>query len=125
LHQRSRAGHLSAPQGRYWIEAYGSNDNGASWSSLGQVDSTGEQNGNPAALVRLPNGYLVCVYGVRQRGGTSRISAKVSDDDGRNWSLEHRLRDDYVGPDAFGDVDLGYPSAFVRPDGAIVTAARP
>lgn len=115
----------------YWVECYRSNDNGASWSSLGQVDGTGDNNGNPPALVRLANGYLVCVYGVRQRQGTSRISAKVSADDGRTWSVEHRLRDDFVGPDAFGDVDLGYPRAFVRPDGKIVsvyywaTASRP
>jgi hypothetical protein len=104
----------------HWIEAYRSDDNGASWTSLGEVDSTGDQNGNPAALVRLPNGYLVCIYGVRQRQGTSRIAAKVSADNGSSWSLEHRLRDDYVGPDAFGDVDLGYPRAFVRSDGAVV-----
>jgi hypothetical protein len=115
----------------YWIEAYRSKDNGASWSSLGQVDGTGDNNGNPAALLRLPNGYLVCVYGVRQRRGTSRISAKVSADDGRTWSAESRLRDDFVGPDAFGDTDLGYPRAFVRPDGNVVavyywaTAERP
>lgn len=105
----------------HWIECYRSNDNGESWSSSGQVDSTGEKNGNPPALVRLANGGLVCVYGVRQRQGTSRISAKVSSDNGSTWSPEQRLRDDYVGPDAFGDVDLGYPRAFVRPDGKIVT----
>lgn len=105
----------------YWIETYRSTDNGESWSSLGQLDRTGDNNGNPAALVRLPNGHLVCIYGVRQRQGMSRISAKVSSDSGSTWGLEQRLRDDYVGPDAFGDVDLGYPRAFVRPDGKIVT----
>ncbi len=105
----------------YWIECYRSNDNGWSWSSLAQVDSTGERNGNPPALVRLANGDLVCIYGVRGPQGVSRISAKVSADNGKTWSLESRLRDDFVGPDAFGDVDLGYPRAFVRPDGKIVT----
>ena len=105
----------------HWIECYRSNNNGGSWSSLGQVDSTGDQNGNPPALVRLVNGDLICVYGVRKPRGISRISAKVSADNGESWSAECRLRDDYAGPDAFGEVDLGYPRAFVRPDGQIVT----
>lgn len=105
----------------HWIECYRSNNNGATWSSLAQVDSTGERNGNPPALVRLANGNLVCVYGVREPRGTSRMSVKVSADNGRTWSLECRLREDFVGPDSFGDVDLGYPRAFVRPDGKVVT----
>ncbi len=115
----------------HWIECYRSNDNGVTWSSLTQVDSTGERNGNPPALVRLANGNLVCVYGVREPRGTPRMSVKVSADNGRTWSLECQLRDDFVGPDAFGDVDLGYPRAFVRPDGKVVavyywaTADRP
>jgi hypothetical protein len=49
------------------------------------------------------------------------MSAKVSADNGRTWSIECRLREDFAGPDAFGDVDLGYPRAFVRPDGKVVT----
>jgi len=108
-------------QNSHWIECYRSNDNGASWWRLAQVDSTGERNGNPPALVRLANGDLVCVYGVREPRGTSRMSAKVSADNGRTWSIECRLREDFAGPDAFGDVDLGYPRAFVRPDGKVVT----
>jgi hypothetical protein len=102
-----------------WIECYRSEDDGASWSSTGQVDDTGVRNGNPPALVRTPNGRLVCVYGVR-RDQRSSISAKVSSDDGKRWSIEQRLRSDFVGPDAFGDTDLGYPRAFVRPDGKVV-----
>jgi len=116
---------------RYWIECYRSTDNGQNWSSLGEVDNTGEQNGNPAALVRLASGELVCIYGVREPRGTSRMSAKVSADNGSTWSLEYRLREDYGQPDAFGEVELGYPRAFVRPDGKVVavyywvTAERP
>ncbi len=115
----------------HWIECYRSNDNGRSWRSLAQVDSTGSRNGNPPALVRLANGYLVCVYGVRRLQGQPSISAKVSTDNGRTWSTEHRLREDFIGPDAFGDVDLVYPRAFVRPDGKVLavyywaTASRP
>jgi hypothetical protein len=101
------------------VECYTSNNNGVSWSSSGQVDNTGVRNGNPPALVRTPNGRLVCVYGVRRDQGSS-ISAKVSSDDGQSWSVEQRLRNDFVGPDAFGDTDLGYPRAFVRPDGKVV-----
>jgi len=114
----------------HWVECYRSRDGGRSWSSLGRVDSTGDNNGNPPALVRLANGYLACVYGVRLSIG-SRMSVKVSADHGRSWSTEHRLRTDFVGPDAFGDTDLGYPRSFVRPDGQVVavyywaTASRP
>lgn len=114
-----------------WIECYRSRDDGASWVSVGQVDDTGQSNGSPPALVRLPGGQLVCVYAVRRASGRPSISAKVSLDDGSTWGREHRLRTDYVDTGPFNDVDMGYPRAFVRPDGKIVavyywaTARRP
>lgn len=114
-----------------WVECYRSSDGGASWISVGQVDDTGQSNGSPPALVRLANGQLVCVYAVRRAGGPPSISAKVSVDDGTTWGPEHRLRTDYVDTGPFHDVDMGYPRAFVRPDGKVVavyywaTASRP
>ncbi len=115
-----------------WIECYRSTNLGRTWTSLGKASDTGEDNGNPPALVKVDDGRLVLVYAARRRtSGEPSISAKVSMDGGRTWSAEIRLRDqDYRGPDRFGDVDIGYSRAYVRPDGKIVavyywaTAAR-
>ncbi len=106
-----------------WIECYKSSDNGDSWASLGRVADTGDNNGNPPALVKTPQNQLVLVYGVRRRSGSepSSISLNVSNDGGLTWSAEVKLRhSDYRGPDLFGDVDVGYARAFVRADGKIV-----
>ena len=65
-----------------WIDLYRSTNNGSSWEYQTKVAETGINSGNPPAMVRLENGYLVVVYGVRLvpplTGGTSRMAAKVS-----------------------------------------------
>jgi hypothetical protein len=101
---------------RCWIDAYGSEDDGASWSFLSRVGETGGHNGNPPALVRLGDGRLCCAYGRRDR---RQIVARISVDEGRTWGAERVLRDDYLPVD--GDADLGYPRMAQRADGSLVT----
>jgi hypothetical protein len=86
-----------------WIDTFASGDNGLSWSFCSRVDETGTENGNPPALVELPDGRLACCYGDREaRDG---IFLKLSSDGGRNWGEALPIRTDYK-PDRF---DLGDP----------------
>ena len=51
---------------RSWIDAYASHDDGRTWSLLSTPEpDTGE--GNPPSLLRLPDGRLALIYGVRAR----------------------------------------------------------
>ena len=94
-----------------WLEAYASHDDGRSWSFLSIPEpDTGE--GNPPSLVRLPDGRLCLIYGVRAR--PFGIRARLSPDAGRTWSDAITLRDDG------GSTDLGYVRSIVRPDGKVV-----
>jgi hypothetical protein len=102
---------------RCWIEAYRSEDGGASWLFLSRVGDTGRGNGNPPALVRLDDGRLCCVYGQRTE---RRIIARYSAGEGRTWSAAHVLRDDYASVQ--DDADLGYPRLVQRTDGCLVAA---
>ncbi len=107
---RCRAG--KEADGKSWIEAWSSADDGKSWTLLGQpVPDTGE--GNPPALIRLRDGRVCLTYGVR--AAPYRICAKLSADGGHSWSKELVLRDDG------GNRDLGYTRSLQRPDGKIVT----
>lgn len=98
-----------------WIDAYGSGDNGRSWSLLSRVAFTdlGPNNGNPASLVRLPDGRLCVTYGLRAVPYGMR--AKLSSDGGATWGPEIVLRDDAR------TWDFGYPRSVARPDGTVVT----
>ena len=100
---------------RCWIDAYGSEDGGQSWSFLSRVGETGGHNGNPPALVRLRDGRLCCAYGRRDR---RQIVARASGDEGRSWGVERVLRDDYMPVN--DDADLGYPRIAQRSDGRLV-----
>jgi hypothetical protein len=94
------------------LEGYRSDDGGATWRPTGVVAAdTGR--GNPASLVRLPDGRLCCAYGFRAAPFGVRLT--VSADEGATWSPPRTLRDDAA------DWDLGYPRSIVRPDGRIVT----
>lgn len=96
---------------RSWIDAYASHDDGRSWEFLGSPEpDTGE--GNPPSLLRLPDGRLCLVYGVRAR--PYRIQYRLSGDGGRTWSPPIVLRDDG------GANDLGYVRSVLRPDGKVV-----
>jgi hypothetical protein len=98
-----------------WVDAWGSKDNGASWSFLSRIAYTdlGRRNGNPPSLVRLKDGRLCVTYGFR--AVPYRMRAKLSTDNGASWGPEITLRDDA------GTWDFGYPRSVVRPDGKVVT----
>ena len=97
---------------RSWIDAYASDDDGRTWRFLGTPEpDTGE--GNPPSLVRLPDGRLCLIYGVRAR--PYRIAYRTSADAGRSWSPANVLRDDG------GASDVGYVRSVVRPDGKVVS----
>jgi hypothetical protein len=99
---------------RNWIEAAESKDSGRSWSSLGKVAETdhGERNGNPPALVRLPDGRLVAAYGYR--GRPYGIRMKVSEDGGKSWGEELVVRKDGA------NWDMGYPRMVLIGEGKLV-----
>jgi hypothetical protein len=89
------------------VDAYGSADNGKTWSFLSRVGETGgkEQNGNPPALAALKDGRIACAYGDRR---TAQIKARISSDGGKTWGDERVLRDDFqAGKD--NSSDMGYP----------------
>jgi hypothetical protein len=95
-----------------WIDAYASDDNGASWSLLSTPEpDTGE--GNPPSLLKLPDGRLGLTYGLRR--DPLGIFVRLSTDDGKTWSAPFALRDDG------GSRDLGYVRSVLRPDGKVVS----
>ncbi len=96
---------------RNWIDAYASRDDGRSWSLLSTPEpDTGE--GNPPSLLRLGDGRLALIYGVRAR--PYGIRARLSGDRGATWGPAIVLRDDG------GSTDVGYPRSVLRPDGKVV-----
>jgi hypothetical protein len=96
-----------------WIDACGSDDNGASWKLRGKVVDLPGKNGNPPSVVRLPDGRLCAAYGTRAE--PYGICAKVSADSGQTWGEEILLRCDGR------NWDLGYTRTVVRSDGKLVT----
>jgi len=89
------------------VDAYGSADNGKTWSFLSRVGETGGamQNGNPPALVALKDGRIACAYGDRR---TARMIIRLSSDGGKTWGDELVARDDFQrGKD--NSSDMGYP----------------
>lgn len=97
-----------------FLEAEYSLNNGEDWEKRGIVAFTDieHRNGNPPALVKLPDGRVAVMYGFR--GVPYGMRAKVSADDGKTWSHEIILRDDAL------NWDLGYPRAVVLPGGRIL-----
>ncbi len=108
-----RAENGSWGERRCWIELYRSDDDGETWTLLGEAAGTG-RGGNPPAMLQLADGRLCLTYGYRDV--PAGIRARLSHDEGRSWGEELILRDDG------GDGDLGYPRSVQRPDGKVVTA---
>jgi hypothetical protein len=100
-----------------WLDAWRSDDNGATWRFVSRIGETGVGNGNPPALLRLRDGRLCCAYGNRSR---RQMLASLSRDDGATWDPPLVLRDGFRA-DRFGDADFGYPRQFQRADGQVVT----
>ena len=99
-----------------WVDAYGSKDNGRTWTFLSRVGETGTGNGNPPALVALKDGRLACAYGDRSR---VKLFARLSADGGKIWGEEIVVREDFQ-PDKFGDKDFGYPRLVQNNRGELV-----
>lgn len=85
-----------------------SSDGGKTWSTPRAIGVWGL----PSHLIRLRDGRLLMSYGYRRppRGNHARIS----EDEGRNWSEPIVLSDDGTG-------DLGYPSTVQLPSGEMLT----
>ncbi len=98
---------------RSGIDAYGSRDDGQSWAFLSTPEPDTGDGGNPPSLVRLRDGRLCLVYGVRVAPYSIRV--RISEDRGRTWGRAMVLRDDG------GSNDLGYVRSVVRPDGRVVS----
>lgn len=97
---------------QYWLEAQISSDMGRSFSLYNiPVKNTGYA-GNPAALVKLPDGRLSMTYGFRDEPFT--IRTHIGSPDSIKWSRAVFLRG---GTDTW---DIGYVRAVLRPDGKVV-----
>lgn len=92
-----------------WIDCVVSDDGGETWSKPHHVADTGQDNGNPPALIEA-GGSLFCAYGNRTG---CKVLINRSDDGGYSWKQYLTLRQG-VAP------DIGYPRLFKRSDGKLV-----
>ena len=86
-------------------------DQGVSWSA---AEANGI-DGYPPHLLTLPDGRILCTYGVRQPEFS--IRAVPSDDNGRNW----QSRDPLMIRRDLPNRDLGYPATLMLDDGSLFT----
>ncbi|MGQ8335799.1 exo-alpha-sialidase [Sunxiuqinia sp. A32] len=102
-----------------WLVSYLSADNGKSWKQLcDPVDVGNTFFGNPPALLKLNNGQLCLIYGIRGEDVTKDgigMYVSYSSDDGQKWSKPQLLR----GHDG-ACFDIGYPRSVLLPDGKVV-----
>jgi len=85
-------------------------DGGKTWSILHQTPIFGF----PAHLLKLKNGNILAVYGVRKEPYSER--ACLSKDGGKTWDIENEI---LLSQSRTGD--LGYPSSVELEDGTILT----
>ncbi|XOV91023.1 MAG: sialidase family protein [Bacteroidota bacterium] len=99
------------------MTSYLSKDNGLTWNQLPDP-VTVDTNGNPPALLKLKDGRLCLVYGLREKYTRPEgigMYVTYSSDEGQSWTEPKQLR----GQD--GAVwDIGYPRAVELPDGMVV-----
>lgn len=90
-----------------------SDDGGDTWSPARRSAIPGTRN--PASLVELADGTIICVYG--WRGDPAGMYVIASYDQGETWDVANRrvIRDDFT------NFDIGYPSTVVLADGVIFT----
>ena len=85
-------------------------DGGKTWTPVHRLDI----HGHPPHLIRLADGKLLTVYGVRD--GAFGEYACLSDDNGKTWDAKNQIKlaGHWCG-------DLGYPASAQLPDGSIIT----
>lgn len=98
---------LTVVRHRVSLELFESQDMGMNWESLGNVVPA--MGGNPPSLIRIPDGRVILTYGYRVK--PYGIRAKISEDFGKTWGPELRVRTDGA------SWDLGYVRSFQRSDG--------
>jgi len=94
-----------------------SEDNGYTWKQLEDAVKV-DANGNPPALLKLKDGRLCLVYGIRRAETmTDGIGMYVSfsSDEGKSWDEPVMIR----GGDG-ANWDIGYPRSVELPDGKVV-----
>lgn len=94
------------------IRLYRSLDSGFVWTDEGSITLPRQ---HPAHLLRLVDGQILLVYGMRNQG-LYGIGARLSKDEGHTWGAPRLI----VSLDDANDG--GYPSSVQMPDGTIVTA---
>lgn len=94
------------------IHQHVSQDGGRTWAAPEALAIWGY----PAHLVRLSDGRLLTIYGIRR--APFGIRACLSTDDGTTWDYEHEI----VVRDDMPNSNLGYPTAVELPDGRIFAA---
>ena len=90
-----------------WVESFSSDDDGHTWRPAGILGSTGGSNGNPPALLKLPDERLVAAFGNRDTG-----SMEFRAWSGGVWfNIGSRLN--------ARTVDIGYPQLFLDDSGMV------
>lgn len=91
-----------------------SEDEGDTWTSPEPTPIPGARN--PASLVELPDGLVLCIHG--SRDDPIGFYVMPSHDGGRTWEMAERrvIRDDLP------NWDIGYPSSVLLPDGRVFVA---
>jgi hypothetical protein len=94
-----------------------SEDNGHTWTQLVNPVKV-DANGNPPALVKLKDGRLCLVYGIRRESTMPDgigMYFTFSSDEGRSWTAPRLLQ----GKDG-SNWDMGYPRVVLLPDGNVL-----
>lgn len=102
--------HNSNDSANGYLHQSESYDGGKTWSTLRQTPIWGF----PAHLLKLKNGNILAVYGVRKKPYSER--ACLSKDGGKTWDTENEI---ILSNSRTGD--LGYPSSVELEDGSILT----
>ena len=101
------------------LSVYLSEDNAGNWRKLDAPElgnlpaQSGDRIDNPPSLIKLTDGRLCLVYGVRIE--PCRICARFSSDEGKTWSNEIILRSNDG-----ACFDMGYTRVVQNPDGMLV-----
>ena len=94
------------------LDLFLSQDGGSSWMCQGPLTLPGQ---HPGHLMRLQDGRILLVYGLRNRG-LYGVAARLSVDEGQSWGPPIFL------VDLEAATDVGYPASVQSEDATIITA---